>query len=77
MTHANDPKAAPAVPVPSTPETRRVRVIPGLRTSVLASVHADTIFTPITDWMPAALFGIASEEPVTITDESPPSSTNG
>ena len=50
MTHAKDPNAASAVPVPSTPETRRVRVIPHLQ----ASVHADSIFIPLTGWLPAA-----------------------
>lgn len=49
MTHAKDPKAASAVPVPSTLEPQRVRLIPGLR----ASVHTDSIFTPFTDWMSA------------------------
>ena len=74
MSHANDPKAASAVPVPSTHETPSVRVIPGLRSNVHTSDPTDSIFIPLSDCMPAALFGIASAE-LTITDETPPSSS--
>ena len=74
MTRAKDPNAVSAVPDPSRPETRRVRVIPGLRSNVHTSDPTDSIFIPLSDCMPAALFGIASAE-LTITDETPPSSS--